>query len=361
MPELNASAAANAQKLADLSRNTGEISRSFMDGSIAGAPIWLILSVVGFLLAVLAALSLLRAYRAGRHKFIPAGFIASPRQIRQLLGEALAQRSVMEVQMLYDLHRAGRILRLSIHEISRGNIYIAADDLKNAAARWTGRAVNCYFKVRIKDQPVYYNFESAVKEVQAGPGGQALLVLPLPEKLQNRQKRAFLRLEPPQEYLIGSAVWLGWHVPSDEALENIRNWSKPSLSLLPGRRSQFTLVNMSAGGLRLRVPRSELQDAGYDLHVSEQILVLLDLLDPETRKRLRLALTARVQYLTQDYQSKDTVAGLKFVAWAQPQDDGGSRLHWLRLTSDSEVAALGNWIVRRHLEMVRMLPEDELD
>lgn len=188
------------------------------------------------------------------------------------------------------------------------------------------------------------------------PRGRCALTLYMPEKLENRQKRAFLRIIPPQEYLLGSAVWLGRHMPKLEDLPYMQKWPKPALVLLPGKQEQFAVSDISAGGARLIVPRKEMLRAGLELGVAEHVVLIIDLLNPDDHSRIRFWLHCRVQNFAAQYDTHNIEAGLQFLAWASPRDNQ-TELEWFKLTRSLEVDPLGNWIIRRHLELFRDTPE----
>ena len=62
--------------------------------------------------------------------------------------------------------------------------------------------------------------------------------------------------------------------------------------------------------------------------------------------------------MANEYNLRNLEIGMRFQAWAMP-GEGGSGIEWFKLTRENEVAPLGNWIIRRHLELFRANPEDE--
>lgn len=312
--------------------------------------------VAGVVLLLFCIFTIARYFISSRKAFVPAGWITVPRQMRALLNSALEQRSTLELQFNDSRNQRRPVLRCGLEEVGTERVCIEAYGISNIAAGWIGREVSCYFKVKIKDQSVYYTFDSKVESVEARPRGVSALWLAFPAKMQNRQKRAFLRISPPTDYFLGAAVWFGRNMPADGNLNDISLWPKPSLALLPGKERQFFIRDLSAGGVRLRVPRQEKAAARHDFNVSEQMALLLDLFDPDNNRRLRYWLLCRVQNLITDYNNQSFDMGLQFLAWATPREDGTS-LEWLKLTREREVAPLGNWIVHRHLEIFRANPE----
>jgi hypothetical protein len=94
---------------------------------------------------------------------------------------------------------------------------------------------------------------------------------------------------------------------------------------------------------------------------AEQLLLMLDLLDPDQTKRLRYWMLCRIQNVWIEHASRDVHIGMQFLSWARPKESSVPRqktlgVEWLRLSSSNEVEPVGNWIMRRHLELFRENP-----
>lgn len=313
--------------------------------------------IVAFILLLGAILAIWRYYREQAKKLTPLGWITSQKQIRQILNSAVRTRSTFELQFPHRGVQRRPILRCVPYDTTPDEIILEAEGIKNIARNWTERAVNCYFKINVKGQHVYYAFSTRIKRVEIRPRGRCTLVLHTPERMENRQKRAFLRIMPPKEYMLGGALWIGRHMPALEDLPHMERWTKPAMVLLPGKgREQFEISDISAGGLRLTIPRKEMIMAGLELSVAEQLVLIMDLLNPDDRSRLRFWLHCRVQNFAAQYDTHNIEAGLQFLAWAMPKEDK-TELEWFKLNRSHEVDPLGNWIIRRHLELFRDAPE----
>lgn len=316
-----------------------------------------VVATVGALIFVAAALFMWRYLRERGKNLASLGWIDSPKQIRHILANAVRYRSTFELQFPHRGVQRRPILRCSSEDISQSGLSLEAEGIKNIARNWTDRLVNCYFKINVNGQHVYYAFSTRIKRVEIKPRGRCSLTLHLPDKLENRQKRAFLRIVPPQEYMLGAVLWLGRHLPKAEDLPHMGRWPRPALVTLPGKeKQQFEIADISAGGVRVTIPRREMMALGLELGVAEQLVMLLDLLNPDDRGRLRFWLLCRVQNFAAQYDTHNIETGLQFLAWASPKEDQ-SELEWHRLSRSLEVDLLGNWIIRRHLELFRDHPE----
>jgi hypothetical protein len=94
----------------------------------------------------------------------------------------------------------------------------------------------------------------------------------------------------------------------------------------------------------------------------EQVILMLDLFNADQGRSMRLWLACRVQNLWREHATRDIQMGLQFLAWARPREaaehEEGGGIEWLRLSSANEVEELGNWIMRRHLELFRDSPAE---
>ncbi len=286
-------------------------------------------------------------------KFTPLGWIESPRQIYQILRNAVRHRSTFELQFPHRGAQRRPILRCSANDITTTLLTLDASGVKNAARNWTGRVVNCYFKINLNGQHIYYAFSTRIANVEITASGRSELAMPLPERLENRQKRAFLRIAPPPEYMLGSALWLGRSLPRLEDMPYMGKWAKPALVSLPGKMQQFCVSDISAGGCRLLIPRKEMLDLGLEFTIAQHMVLLVDLLNPEGHERLRFWLHCRVQNIAAQYDTRSVETGVQFLAWAAPGARNTAELEWFALDGSYEVDLLGNWIIRRHLELFR--------
>jgi hypothetical protein len=343
---------------AALAASMAGIQESLGSG-LTSAEITRIALIVGVIILLGASLTLWRYYRESAKSMTPLGWIDSPKQIQQILHNAVRYRSTFELQLPHRGVQRRPILRCSPDDLTQAGLILEAEGLKNIARNWTERPVNCYFKINVKGQHIYYAFSTRIKRVEIKPRSRCGITLYTPERMENRQKRAFLRIAPPPEYMLGAAIWMGRHMPALEDLPYMQRWSKPALVMLPGKgKLQFEISDISAGGARLTIPRKEMLMAGLELGVAEHLVMIVDLLNPDDRSRLRFWLHSRVQNFAAQYDTHNIEAGLQFLAWASPKEDQ-TELEWFKLSRSLEVDLLGNWIIRRHLELFRDNPETD--
>lgn len=309
-----------------------------------------LLAVVAFVGAILVIM--LIVHFRPRKKYVPKDWVVDPAAIREILSQALNQRSKMELHFAMEGESRRPALRCAGMRLDENTFLLEASGLATLSHQWEGRGAECFFMLRQKDNYVFYAFATSITDITEKTD-HCLIRITLPEKLESRQKRSYLRITPPEEYMLGAALWRGEDMPEDAVRNDLALWAKPSRIWLPGTREDFSIRDISSGGLKLHLPRHILAEEMDSIHVSTQFIVMLDLWEPDKASRLRFWLLCRMQSPVLDFETKGMDIGAQFLAWAKPVENGGSSLLWLKLASSGEVEPLGNWIMRRHLEFFR--------
>ncbi len=324
-----------------------------------------LLIVAGALCLLIVILLVVRGIRARCARNYPTGSITSPGEIQSILRLAADQRRPFEVQVRTVQNGSRRpTLRCSPLHVGHSAITLELNGIKTLSSIWLDRAVNVYFRIGTGNNKfVYYTFTGSIHSVLNPSKDICQITLPVPTQLDNRQKRAFLRMQPPAEFLLGAALWHDHNIPGPENISDLALWPRPTLLFLPGRLEQFKLLDLSAGGLRICIPHMITNRYHLEFSTMEDLIMMIDLLDPEIDKRLRFWMQCRIQNAWEEQPSHDIHTGMQFRAWARPREsqalsDPPSTLEWFRLSSSFEVESIGNWVMRRHLEMYRDVPND---
>ncbi|SBW00474.1 conserved hypothetical protein [uncultured delta proteobacterium] len=328
-----------------------EIQRHFLERTLDMNAIRETLIAVGVVVGIILLVMLILHFRP-KKPYVPQDWIFDAKQIRDLLGVALNQRAKIELHFSMEGEARRPALRCSAVALENGTILLEASGLASLSHKWQGRNVDCFFILRKQDSYAFYAFSTTIVEIRTLKEA-CLITVKVPEKIESRQKRSYLRIPPPEEYMLGAAVWRGLDMPESLERNDLALWPKPSRIWLPGMREEFTFRDISSGGLRLHLPRHILAEEMDFIHVSTQFIVMLDLWEPDKAQRLRFWLLCRMQSPVLDFETKGMDIGAQFLSWAKPAESGGSNLIWLKLASSGEVEPLGNWIMRRHLEFFR--------
>lgn len=341
---------------------TAQVDRQFLEtikrgfgGSGLGETGKLILIIVLALLVIL--LALITAFNVIRNKLlardIPSGWILGRTEIKAILDKAVRSRATMEMRFLPS-DRSRKSTYCAPMDLTAESLVLEMTAAGSVGRAWIDRPVECFFRLRHKrDQYLHYAFTSTIVGIRKTEQDIALLSLELPRKVELHQKRAFLRVDPPQQYLLGLALWPEPTARHPDTRANIKRWGKPSLIMDPGRGDNpVSIINLSAGGIRLFCRHLQIKRTDVTFAIAGRFLLMLDIYDPELAKKRRYWFACRVQNLYEDFETRNQEVGLQFteVGWLQEGDD--RLLEW-RPVEDAGVESLAAWVMKRHLELYR--------
>ncbi|WP_035064881.1 hypothetical protein [Nitratidesulfovibrio termitidis] len=422
-----------ASFLADISRHFGDYQADF-------TLVREFVLIVAAVAALLAVILLVGGLRQRRERYTPEGWVNDPQVIRELFDAAILQRGRFEMQFHGPTGR--RSTYCTAVSIGRSALTLECSLLRTVPESWKGREVDCYFRTQQKRMQVYYQFTSVItgahrapsadRTAPRGPHATAdavwLVDLALPEKLERRQKRAFLRLDVPRHLVLGLAAWpMGADTPPPAdgrrlgtpllALPDATSLNSftahgtpcpidappaspaPDASRVPDRATAsgepapsasgggndtppipacsespplddivaplfpdvsralpVALLNLSGGGLRLLLPRATARSAasrGMNMDIGGRLTALLELYDPQHDRSLGFWLQCRIQNRFVAFETRDVELGVQVLAWGEPHDNAPYLVGWKPLSDEGEVEPLGNWVIRRHLELYR--------
>lgn len=310
-----------------------------------------VLAAVGAILILAKLLEPL--YSRLRKKGLPAYWVVKNKDITAILQAGIAERSKFEMKFLPSEY-ARPVAICTLLDISPSSLTLEVGSGATVSKRWLERSAEFFFRIKgEKKQFIYYRMTSTVVGVKKLPNDLNTIMVNFPDKLELQQKRAFLRLEPPAQYLLGAAVW---HDKGQAKPVNVKRWGKPHLQYQPDRAANPVLVeDVSAGGARLLVKRSSMKKTGMDPNIADRIYFVLDLYDPETSRKRRFWLQCRVQHVYEDFETRNAELGLQFTAWggARKEEDGETvTIDWRDVGQDG-IEILGSWVMKRHLELYR--------
>ncbi len=330
-----------------------EISRSFMHSPRDQMSMQVILILMG-VVALLCAIIAFMWWRARRASvYVPHGWLLTPQEIEAILVTARDQRSKVEIQF-HSEETKRRSAYCSIYDVVNGAITLECAGLQNISRSWMGRIVDCYFRIQDEERKDrYYMFSSSISGIRPVGKDISHLSLDIPTKLELKQKRACLRVDPPEQYILGIAVWREKLLGDGNHDLNVKHWGPSVLSFIPGKRAQIRLENISAGGIKLHVKRDFAKQSGLEFNIGDHLFVLLDLWEPENGQRQRFWLLCRIQMPFIDFETRDVDLGLQFLKRAETVENSTTELRWMPSLRNNEVDEVGNWAMKRHLELYR--------
>jgi hypothetical protein len=297
--------------------------------------------------------------RFARHRYknvLPPGWYVDADKIQEILEVALEQRSKFELRFLpTDYTR--RAAACALLDIGAETLTLEPPTYVEAGQNWVDREIECFFRINEeRGQVFFYRFTSTIQAVSYAPQDIARVEVEFPKLLHNHQKRGFLRISPPAHLFMGVAIWLERSLPQNERgapAADLSRWSKPLFTYIPDKKSNPVQVkNISAGGLRLGIERSAVKGRDIEMRLSDRIVILLDLYDPDTERKKRFWLRCRVQNFQEDFDTKDLEIGLQFVGVGRLEENGEKRVIWFDVGEDG-IEPMAVWVMQRHLELFR--------
>jgi len=287
----------------------------------------------GFLFAYLRKRSISRRYARQKKRIV-----------RELLLSAIDQRSTLELEFISeDMH--GRLLSGPCASLSDDSVTVDIG-VEHKLQTWIGEPVDVAFKLAYKGTSTYYHFPSQVIGWRDRPSAISV-ELALPPQILPMQKRTYMRINPTPGHILGMGLWS--LDPTQPLPPHSTNLGCASLSYRPGKLTQCSLLNLSAGGMRIEVPQALLQQFPLSLTLQSQLLCLLLLRSPDSDLPMPFWLASTVVSLVEDPEDLNVIIGLKFRAWSL-SETGSSNILWFPAGKSGEVAPLASWVLRQQLE-----------
>ena len=272
------------------------------------------------------------------------------RIVQELLHNAIDQRSTLELGFNSEAMQ-GRILTGTCSSV--GNDVLAVDvGLEYSLQTWTGEPVEVSFKLDYKSVSTYYRFVSQVIGMRTTPR-TVVMDLVLPPLIHPMQKRHYVRIAPLPSHILGMGLWA--LDPAQPLPLDSTELGCAVVSYRPGKLTQCSLLNLSAGGMRVEVPQVLLYQFS-NLTLQSQLLCLLLLRSPDSGSPMPFWLASTVVGLMENQENATIILGIKFRAWSL-SETGSSHIFWFPAGKSGEVSPLASWVLRHQLEQNRRLRE----
>ncbi len=307
--------------------------------------------------ALFLALGFLHKSRAEKEKpGIPLTWITEPHKITEIFDTALRRRSTFRVSFSRE-QTSTAFTGAALVDLALDGLVLEMSPTVRANRAWIGKMVECDFRLRLdpqKEQWSFYNFVSDIKDVTVRPDEFALVTISMPSRLEMEQKRAFLRVQPPQRDVRECDIWPQAHFRAEERrLEDPSTWGQPHLGLTEATAPDIEIRDISGGGMRLQLRADALRSGLPLLEAGRRIFVRLQLADPGDPEGMVFYLASRVQnvYSGQD-QDGSRAFGMRFVGFGEPDPERPGFLIW-RPPQGGGVPSVDEWAYRKHLEIYR--------
>lgn len=336
-----------------------EIGRSFGATSFSSEKSLIVIAalcgIIVVLLGVIAVMSYLKRKHGG---YVPAGWVMRPADITNQLQQAINTRRKVELQFHTPGMRRHSTMCSAI-ALEHGTLLIECSGLSKLSPKWIGRHVECFFSIEENNRLTFYTFISTIAGIRMEGENICMMNIRMPEVLEQRQKRSFLRIEPPEQYVLGMALWAEKLDSSGSIPLDIKAWDKPELVYIPNKTAELELVNISAGGARIKIRREVAKKCNLTFTIAERFMLLLDLWEPELGKRDRYWLLCRTQTPFIDFETRNVDLGVQFIGLAKNKENSTHTLVWIPFKKEDGIEVIGNWAMKRHLEMYREKEAEE--
>lgn len=276
--------------------------------------------------------------------------LRDPDRISAFLEQSVSERAAYEIQ--FEGEGRQRMLFSCAPvalEPDRG-IVLETSGFVHPRQTWVGRHVRCHFKVSSgeKDHKWFFlQFSSTISAVRK-TGNLDFIVLALPERLERKQRRAHLRLEPLSGDIPALNIWpetLGHLIhPGD---------TPPILSFVHGQSdNQLNVVNVSAGGVLLEIRSSGTMSLGDQLDKGKRLFILMQLRDPEQSDIIEHMLLAQVRNTYTDPATGFRIVGLSFIGHHTSDEEKPGEHVWSPLHGKG-LEDIEDWVFKRHLQLYR--------
>lgn len=285
-----------------------------------------------------------------RRQSLPPGWIGRKADLIEIFTLAHAQRSRFEL----GFHTKGRKRRTaycSLHSVGRNSLIFELDRGR-AGQSWVGREFDAFFRVVRKNKKVvFFAFSSELVGLKKITKDTVHLTVRFPACIELRQKRQHFRLDPPPHLILGIALWPELR-SGGGLLRHVREWGRPQFAYYPERQNPFSLINISAGGIRLSVSRPVDVNFPVEIKYGNRVMLMLELYEPVTGTKERFAANCLIKNIFDDFSRSQVELGLEFIEYGLADREDPFLFTW-RVAGNEGVPEIGNWTMRRHLELVR--------
>ncbi|MFP4214016.1 MAG: PilZ domain-containing protein [Desulfohalobiaceae bacterium] len=278
--------------------------------------------------------------------------VIDPQNLQTCLEAAKDQRSKFIVSMPEEATSISS-LNCTLEDFDQEHLYLEDSSLRQGNSQWVGLEVTCYFRLLQRkrgQKETFFNFSASIKRVGKNQSGFVELVLERPSRLDIGQRRASMRIQLDLRYILGFYLWEESSFIRPKQQEQKPGLYPPRLHLEHVRSGSLRIMDISAGGMRLRMPSKTSKDLGLQWEQGTLLVIWITLLEPSDGKKQQYWLKARVKYQIRDSVGRDLDLGLEFTHYGRI--DASKKLKWIRV-QDNVLEELATWTQRRYLDAFR--------
>lgn len=278
--------------------------------------------------------------------------VTDPQNLQTCLEAAKDQRSKFIVSMPEEATSISS-LNCTLEDFDQEHLYLEDSSLQQGNSQWVGLEVTCYFRLLQRkrgQKETFFSFSSQISNVGKNEAGFVELILDRPFRLDIGQRRSSMRIEANFENILGFYLWEEDRFIRPKQEGQTQALYPLRLHLEHIRSGSLKIIDISAGGMKLRVPPKVLKDLGLQWEQGTMLVFWITLHEPSGDKKEQYWLKAKIKYNIQDFVSKELDIGLEFTHLGKI--DENRKLKWMRVQGHV-VEELQNWTQRRYLEQFR--------
>ena len=275
--------------------------------------------------------------------------ITNPKEIATIFNFAHDNRSKFELSFSPDSSTSAVC---SLTQVLDNHLQLELPAGIHPTSSWEGRSVYIFFKVPLhKDKQAHYFFTSFIAQVSNSDSEFLQLKITFPSRLQQKQKRMHLRLDPSPEQIEKLVIWDVKRVVQPPDIKNSKYLDAHFTRIEADQFNRLLLLNISGGGMMLSIPPSIANKYEFQAEQKQKLLIYLRLLDPDANKSIPLYLFAQIKNSFLNTESKNIQMGLQFLYSLSLEDT--SKKQWEEVDPTMGVEPISNWVFKQHLKLYR--------
>ncbi|MFW6179045.1 MAG: hypothetical protein ACOC43_11860 [Desulfohalobiaceae bacterium] len=332
----------------------GAIAQSVDNWELTPSSIYLLLSLSA---AILASTILVHMYNKARSRQLidlSNSFTHhAPEDISLFLQHAQQDRSKFEISFNPNMKTSSICSLLSFDQHS---LTLEMPGQGQPPKGWIDKQLYVYFSIPAdKDQRLYFFFPAPILDVTAEQNGTHILKIGFPRYLEQKQRRGHFRLEPATASISKIKIWCRAYDSQGFLPKDLSQLGPAQLEYPDPEaeaQQQIKLMNISASGLKLFIPRNLRKQIGLDPEQVQDLLLYLQLRDPDLDSESCFNLLCRKRNYFLDPASKDLELGLQIMLQGKDKEQQPG-LTWSRVDPGEGLPELGNWVFKQHLKLFR--------
>lgn len=319
------------------------------------------LLTLAFLLGAAIALGWLLSRWIARRRVAPppSTWTTGRENILGMLDLALGQRARFDI-MLESKDARSRFIPCALVSSSDDGVSLELSEMIQLSDEWLGQKAEVYFKLKLEnpDLPNFFGFEAEIASLGVSSHGATLITVRLPDRIELRQKRSRLRIDPPFKLVRNFTVWPERREEDGSLARDPKTWGEPLMRHDPKDPRAIRILDISGGGIKVLVQQKAIAQRFTDgrrplFFPGARFFIDLGLHDPKSNTLLRLLLQATIKTASTKGPSRDLEMGMAFTAQARISPDSPNQVEWRVLAGDDSVEGIDNWVFKRHLDVHR--------